>query len=60
MADELGNRATTTSDEVWKAWIAKNREAERILNRRIARIAIASVVALGICATVWLTAVGRI
>lgn len=61
MSDDLFGSSTTAEldDKIWQAWVAKNREAERLLNTRIARIAIAAVGGLTIFAVVWLTAIGK-
>ena len=62
MSEELLENSATVElvDEVWQAWVAKNREADRLLNTRVAWIAISAVVALAVFATVWLLLLGRL
>jgi len=62
MSEELLENSATVElvDEVWQTWVAKNREADRLLNTRVAWIAISAVVALAVFATVWLLLLGRL
>jgi hypothetical protein len=62
MSEELFENSATVepADEVWQAWVAKNREADRLLNTRVAWIAISAVVALAVFAPVWLLLLGRL
>jgi hypothetical protein len=56
MSNDLAEkiRSVALDQDVWQAWLAKNRAAEKRLNARMARIALVVAFALTILGLAWL------